>query len=142
MTFFVCTQAGTSSTDEIGVAIDDPSAGGLLAQNGERVAGAENGITAGRSNRNLQAVAEPRPVPENFNFLDVTGAIDPHVFHLFGAGDKGVFTERFAARDHKEDVVGHESENGGEIAGFGGVNPPGHDVADRLFVVLHVLNCK
>jgi hypothetical protein len=37
--------------------------------------------------------------------------------------------------DHEEGVVGHEVEDGGGVAGFGGGHPGGDELANGLFVL-------
>jgi hypothetical protein len=80
--------------------------------------------------------SHPGPIAVDLNFFDVALAVDFYAGHGLALSGEGLFAEGFAARDHEEGVVGHEVEDGGGVARFGGGHSGGDELADGLFVVL------
>src|SRR5215471_11381844 len=63
--------------------------------------------------------------------------VDVDVLHAFGHGGEFGFAERIFARDHEDDVVGHQAEDGLEVALFARVHPGVDKGANCAFIVGH-----
>jgi len=119
----------------VGVAGQEPAAVGLSAVDREAMPGELLFFPAG-----ARGHGERVPAPRVGEFADdhdldqLAAAIDPPL--LVGrreGGGKYVPAERFVTRIEKNDIVRHQGEQTGKIAGIDGIDPGGMDLGDGLF---------
>lgn len=99
----------------------------------------DRGFPSGRRDRDLEPISHPGPIAQNFNFLNLARSVDADVFHFSAVLRERLFPERRLARHHEKRVVGHQPENSCDVAHFGGSHPLVHEVANGLFVVVHMI---
>src|SRR6185503_1816394 len=123
--------------DQISVACEHPSSVVLLAKNRQRVARAVDRRTVFRRDGHFDVVPQVRPIAEDLQLLDIALSLEFHVHHSTGRGCKFLLAERLPAGHDENHVVGHEVQNGLDIA----VSCRGHPRVDQVpygaFIVGH-----
>jgi hypothetical protein len=100
--------------------------------------------TGARAARRRDLHGEPAPqegpVARDLHFLDLARALDARSAgaRLRPRGRGEFVLAHGRAPGHQEhDIVGHQAQHGGHIAGLRGLHPGADQVADLLFVVRH-----
>jgi hypothetical protein len=125
----------TGACKKVGVARQDPSSVGLLAQDGQRLARSSVRLSAGRCHRHGDAVTDPCPVVRELELLDLGTALDPSALQGPGRFLELVFAERRPPGYQKEDVVRHQPQDSLDVTRCGRLMPPGHQASNRTLIL-------
>ena len=125
----------------MGIAGQEPSAIGLFAVYRDSMTSELRRLPA-RAPGNRQRVPAPRVrnFADNYDLFQLAVAMD---LNLSGrgweVGGESISAEWRLARIEEHDIVRHQCEQAGQIAGIDGTNPGRMNLADFLFIRSHLL---
>ena len=115
---------------QVRVAEELPFPGRRSAQDGQRVTGAANRLSARRRHGHAELRTAPGGIAADLHFQHLAFTFDSQVFHLFGSRRKSCFSERRGAGNVEQRVVVNEAKDCFGIARLAGREPGGDQISN------------